>query len=178
MQPTLSRSIGKAMRTEVSEADGRGNFLSGRSLFRNTVFNLSGELATLGIGVICVPYVVSKLGTDAFGILSIAWLLLGYMSIFELGLSRATTKFVAELVSTGAREQLPSLVWTSIAVQFGFGLLTAVLFASNANLLAIKIFKIQQPLLADATRGFLFLAIALPFALVTNCLRGVLEAVQ
>src|SRR5438445_8095091 len=95
--------------------DRGAGFLTGRLFARNAGFNLAGELVSFCVGIICIPFVVRKLGTDSFGILSIAWALLGYISLFDLGLSRATTKFVAEAVSTGEHEKIPSLVWTSMS---------------------------------------------------------------
>src|SRR2546427_3557255 len=151
-------------------------FLTGRLFVRNAAFNLAGELTAFCIGIICIPYVVRRLGTDAFGILSIAWVLLGYMSLFDLGLSRATTKFVAEALSSGDHHKVPSLVWTSISFQLVFGLLGGSLLAGNSHLLAERILRIPLPLIPEAERGFLFLAIAVPIVLVTNSLRGVLEA--
>jgi O-antigen/teichoic acid export membrane protein len=154
------------------------DFLTGRLFARNAAFNLVGELAAFCIGVICIPYVVRKLGTDAFGILSIAWMLLGYMSLFDLGLSRATTKFVAEAMSKGGHQEISSLVWTSVSFQLLLGVLGGSLLAGGAHLLAEKILKIPLPLVAEAKNSFLLLAIAVPIVLVTNCLRGVLEATQ
>jgi O-antigen/teichoic acid export membrane protein len=154
------------------------NFLTGRLFARNTAFNIIGELAALAIGVVCIPYVIRTLGTDAFGILAIAWMLLGYMSLFDLGLTRATTKFVAEAVGSGDHHEIPSLIWTSVIFQLLFGLLGAALFLWKTTFLATRVFKIPPALIGEAERGFQFLAIAVPIVLVTNCLRGVLEARQ
>ncbi len=152
--------------------------LTGRLFARNTAFNLGGEVAAFCIGLICIPYVIKTLGTDVFGILSIAWMLLGYMSLFDLGLTRATTKFVAEAVGNGDHQQLPTLIWTSVLFQLMFGLFGAALFLLSSHVLVTRIFKIPVPLMAQAEKSFQFLAIAAPIILVTNCLRGVLEARQ
>jgi O-antigen/teichoic acid export membrane protein len=152
--------------------------LTGRLFARNTAFNLGGEVAAFCIGLICIPYVIKTLGTDVFGILSIAWMLLGYMSLFDLGLTRATTKFVAEAVGNGDHQQLPTLIWTSVLFQLMFGLFGAALFLLSTHMLVTRIFKIPVPLMAQAEKSFQFLAIAVPIILVTNCLRGVLEARQ
>src|ERR1700731_397620 len=152
--------------------------LTGRLLARNTAFNLSGEIAAFCIGLICIPYVIKTLGTDVFGILSIVWMLLGYMSLFDLGLTRATTKFVAEALGNGNHQQVPALIWTSISFQLLFGLLGTGLLLMSTHVLAARIFKIPLPLMAQAEKSFQLLAFAVPMILVTNCLRGVLEARQ
>jgi O-antigen/teichoic acid export membrane protein len=153
-------------------------FLTGRLFARNTAFNLGGEIFAFCIGLICIPYVIRTLGTEVFGILSIAWMLLGYMSAFDLGLTRATTKFVAEAVGNGDHEQVPSLIWTSVIFQLFFGLIGTLLFLFSSHFLVTRVFKIPLPLMTDAEKAFQLLAIAVPIILVTNCLRGALEARQ
>src|SRR6516225_5456222 len=157
---------------------GGTEFLTGHLFARNAAFNIVGEVITFCIAVISVPLIVRKLGTDAFGILSLAWVVLGYMSLFDLGLSRATTKFVAECISTSEHQKIPSLIWTSVSLQFLLGVVSGALLAANSRLLAERIFKIPAPLAGEARTAFLFLAIAVPMVLVTNSLRGSLEAVQ
>ena len=163
--------------TEHSSHKG-ADFLTGRLLARNAGFNLVGELVSFCVGVICVPFVVRRLGTDSFGVLSIAWALLSYMSLFDLGLSRATTKFVAEAVSTGEHQRIPSLVWTSISLQIALGIFGGVLLAGSSHLLAERILKIPPELIRESETAFLFLGLAVPIVLISNSLRGVLEALQ
>ena len=81
--------------------------ISGGSLARNTGLNIIGQVVPLLVGLGAIPYVVRGLGTERFGILSIAWVLLGYFSLFDLGLGRATTKFVAECLGRGELHHLP-----------------------------------------------------------------------
>lgn len=51
--------------------------VSGRLLGRNTALNLVGQVVPLLVGLTTIPYVVRGLGTERFGILSIAWPLAG-----------------------------------------------------------------------------------------------------
>jgi len=166
------------IRTDKYSSEKRTDFLTGRLFARNAGFNLAGELVSACVGVICIPFVVRRLGTDSFGLLSIAWMLLSYMSLFDLGLSRATTLFVAEAVSTGDHEKIPSLVWTSISLQLVLGMFGGLVLAGSSHLLAERILKIPPGLTREAEAVFLFLALAVPIVLITNCLRGLLEAQQ
>jgi O-antigen/teichoic acid export membrane protein len=70
---------------------------------RNTLLNLLGQGLPLVVGVVTIPFIVRGLEPQRFGILALAWAITGYLSILDLGLSRATTKFAAEsLGATGA----------------------------------------------------------------------------
>jgi O-antigen/teichoic acid export membrane protein len=162
-----------------TRAGGSGTgFLSASSIATNLAFNLGGEGVVVVLGIVCVPYVVARLGADSFGVLSLSWVLLSYMTLFDLGLSRATTKFAAEAIGTGDHRQLPSLLGTSLSLQFALGFIGGSLLFCFSSLLAGKLLKMPGPLVVDAATGFKILAFAVPVVLMTNCLRGMLEALQ
>ena len=70
---------------------------------RNSLLNLMGQVVPLFVGVATVPLIVRGLGPERFGLLSIAWVVLSYSAVFDLGLGRASTKFVAEALARGER---------------------------------------------------------------------------
>ncbi len=149
-----------------------------RVLARSASLNLLGEGLPLVAGLISMPYVVRGLGPEAFGLLSIAWVLLGYFSLFDLGLGRATVKYVAEHLGRAELHLLDGLINTSLALQLILGSLGGMILAALAPVLVHRLFKISPQLFSDATVTLLVLAAGLPFVLMMNCLRGVLEAAQ
>lgn len=150
----------------------------GGLLARNTALNLLGQALPFAVGFVTIPYVIRGLGTDRFGVLAVAWLLLGYFSLFDLGLGRATTKFVAECLGRKELERIPQLVWTSLGSQVAFGLLGSLIVGALTPLLVTRILRIPPVLLGETQNTFFLLAAGLPLVLATNALRGVLEAVQ
>src|SRR4029077_13405917 len=66
----------------------------------------------------------------------------------------------------------------SVTFQLIFGIIVAFFCGQCAHVLAAKFLKVPPQLVNEATRGFVYLTIATPFVLVTNCLRGMLEALQ
>lgn len=147
-------------------------------LARNSVLNLAGQLLPLAVGVLTMPMIVRGLGPDAFGILSIVWMLLGSFGVFDLGLGRATTKFVAESLAPGKIHRVPSLIYTSVGLQTGLGALGGLAFAACAPLLADRFFTMPPAWVPEARRSLLFLAGGVPVMLFANSVRGVLEAAQ
>ena len=147
-------------------------------LARNTVLNILGQVFPLLLGVVATPYTIHHLGPDRFGLLSLAWIVVGYFALFDLGIGPATTKFVAELLGKGQAQDLPPLVWTALATQSGFGLVAGILLAAASPLLVHRLLKIPPGLQADARWVFLTLAVSLPIGFATSSLRGVLAASQ
>src|SRR5579883_2040280 len=91
--------------------------ITGRLITKNWMVNLFGQGFPLVLGLFAVPYLIRYLGVERFGILSIAWAMLGYVGQFDLGLGRATTKYVAECLGRGDGASLSGIFWTSLGLQ-------------------------------------------------------------
>lgn len=152
--------------------------ISGSLLARNTLLNFIGQAVPLLVGVVTIPFIVRGLGTERFGLLSLTWVILGYFSIFDLGLGRATTKFVAEALGKGESGRVPRLVWTAVTAQAILGFLGAVILLAVTPLLVERILNIPSNLLGEAKAMFHLLAFAVPVVLISGSFRGVLEAAQ
>lgn len=148
----------------------------GRLLARNTILNALGFGLPLLIAVIAIPRITDGLGPEGFGLLGIVWLFLGYFS--ELGLGRATTKFVAEALGQGDGDRVIELAWTTIIVQALAGLLLAALLAALAPTLAGQVLRVPPELVPEARTALLLVAGVVPAVLVSSSVRGILEAAQ
>lgn len=145
---------------------------------RNTAINFLGQLLPLVVGVVTIPLIVQGLGPERFGILSVAWVVLGYFSLFDLGLGRATTKFVAEYLGRGDVDRLSGLIWTSMTFHLLLGAVGGALLAAFVPLLVGRVLNIPAALAAEAKGTFFILAASVPIVLGTMTLRGALEAGQ
>jgi len=150
----------------------------GTFLARNTAFNVLGQLIPILVAVVTIPYVVHRLGTDRFGVLAIAWLLLGYLSLLDFGLGRATTKFIAEALARKEIDKVSELVWTSVGVQIVLGCTGALLLVPFVPLLVMKVLRVPEGLAGETRTILLMLLVSLPFVLAGNGLRAVLEALE
>ncbi|HXB22842.1 MAG TPA: flippase [Candidatus Solibacter sp.] len=152
--------------------------ITGKLITRNWIVNLIGQGCPLLVGLLTIPWLVRYLGVERFGILSITWALLGYVGQFDLGLGRATTKYVAECLGRGDTHRLPGLFWTSLMSQVAFGLIAAVLLAAVTPVLVSRMLKISPAQIAETKSVLFILAGSLPLIIASNSLRGVLEAGQ
>lgn len=155
-----------------------GDLHSSHRIGRNAASNLLAQTAPLAVGVVTLPIIVRGLGPDGYGAFSLAWALLGYFSVMDLGLGRATTKFVAEYVARREVPQLRNVVTSAVMVQLGLGLVGAGLWALLVPLLVGRVFHVPAALVRPATLAYYLLAPALPVILVSASYAGVLEALQ
>jgi O-antigen/teichoic acid export membrane protein len=152
--------------------------INGNLLSRNTMINLVGLGLPLIVAVITMPFVIRGLGTERFGILAFAWAIIGYFSMFDLGLGRASTKYVAEALGGGRQESVPSIVKTAVTTQAVLGFLGGLFLAVITPLLVERFLNIRQDLVAEARLSFYLLSLSIPAVLVSGSFRGVLEAAQ
>ncbi len=151
--------------------------ISGGLLAKNALLNFIGQVIPLLVGVITIPFIVRGLGTERFGLLSLAWVILSYFAIFDIGLGRATTKFVAEALGKG-KEDVTEIVWTAVTIQVIMGIIGGVVLAGITPFLVEQILKIPPYLIEEARATFYLLAIAVPVVLISSSFRGILEAAQ
>lgn len=144
------------------------------TLRNNTIWNLIGSGAPLLVGAFSIPFLIEKLGIEAFGILSLVWVLIGYFSIFDFGLGRALTLHVA-LARQESCDSISGIVKAgllTVAVAGVFGLFLLLSFADN---LGYKWMKVSIGLQETTVLSLKIAAMGIPMATITTGLRGVLE---
>jgi O-antigen/teichoic acid export membrane protein len=145
---------------------------------RNAVLNAAGQGLQLVAAVAVVPFLVRGLGPEAFGAFQIIWVLFGYLALMDIGLGRATTRFVADALGRDASPEIPEILWTAAAVQVLMGLLGAALLVAASGPLAREVLEVPPHLEAEVIAGLRWVAVALPAVLLSASLSGLLEAHQ
>jgi O-antigen/teichoic acid export membrane protein len=153
-------------------------FYGKKVLARNVLLNLLGLSLPLIIGFFSMPLILAGLGKERFGLLSLTWMILGYVSVFDLGLGRATTRYIAFALSQGEKDQIPSIFWTTVIAQFLLGLIGSLLIFSLTPIIVDKALKIPLWLSAEARTAFFLLSLVVPPVLVFGSLSGLLEVWQ
>ena len=148
------------------------------SLRRNTAWNLVGLGLPLLLGVLSIPYILRYAGVERVGILTLVWALIGYFSLFDLGLGRALTQQVSAIRLTAKKDQIPVIVKTGLLFTLGAGLVGGVVMAALSNALGYHWLGVSADLRQSAAQAFLIASIGIPLATLTTGLRGVLEGYE
>jgi O-antigen/teichoic acid export membrane protein len=130
------------------------------------------------VGLVSIPLLIGALGAARFGVLALAWIVLNYFGVFDLGIGRATTKFVAEALGGGTPDAIPSITWTAVLAQFGLGVTGGLALAIATPFLVGRLLNIPADLTSETQTAFYELAFAVPLVLISGSFRGVLEAAQ
>ncbi|HEV8353892.1 MAG TPA: flippase [bacterium] len=149
-----------------------------RVVLKNAGYNIAGELVTVLLGIVTVPLVVRTIGVDRYGVLSIAQLFVGYFGLIELGLGQAVTRFVAETVARGSVRLIRPVVWTAAAAAAGLGVLGALGLDLITPVIVTRLLHLPPGLIGETAQLFYAASVLIALVVVTNTLRGVLEAYQ
>ncbi len=65
-----------------------------RRLTLNVSWNLVGTVLPMLVAVVAIPPLIRELGAAKFGVLTLAWMVVGYFSLFDLGLGLADQRLL------------------------------------------------------------------------------------
>ncbi|MFZ1518090.1 MAG: flippase [Ignavibacteriaceae bacterium] len=163
----------------MKEKTNKNNLLHTGAITKHTVYNLIGNILPIFFAIFLIPELIKNLGTERFGILGLAWMIIGYFSFFDFGIGRALTKVIAEKIGTEKVNEIPGIFWSSLFFLFIISFLMIVILIS---ILLLSDFtyslKISKSLEAESTKIFLLLIFSIPIVITMAGVRGVLEAYQ
>ncbi len=147
-------------------------------LLRNTLINLLGMILPVLVGIIAIPFALKGLSNEGFGILSIVWVIVGYFSILDFGISRGTTKLVAECLGEKRQADLNSIFWTASFLNLIFGIAGTIIFFLITPYLVENVLNVSPNFIQQTKLSFYLSALSFPVILFSANARGVLSAAQ
>jgi O-antigen/teichoic acid export membrane protein len=139
-------------------------------------WNLTGMSVPLLVAAITVPALFETLGKEKFGLLALAWGLIGYAGALDLGLGRALTQMVASLRGESKLIGIPDTLLTASRITLVAGLIASVLIALFALLGGSGMIQTQSTSESEIQLSILLLAIALPAQAMSATYKGLNEA--
>lgn len=146
------------------------------SLRRHTLWNLAGNALPLLAGVFFIPYCLNQLGYEAFGVLTLIWSLIGYFSLFDLGVGRALTYEISHLIKSDRAQDIPNTLYAGLGLTAVTGAIGGLVIYCLADPLASSWLKVAPEWQADTRLAFEIAGLGIIFTTLTSGLRGVQEA--
>ena len=148
------------------------------SLKHNTLWNLAGSILPLVAGAALIPYTLKHMGNESFGILTLIWGLIGYFTLFDLGVGRALTVQLSQLKANGKILEIGPTLRAGMALTLGAGVVGAAAIWALTPSLAQHWLKISPGLQQDAMLAFLIAAAGIVPTTLASGLRGALEGLD
>jgi len=147
-------------------------------LIRNTVWNFASQGWFLILVFLTTPYIVHKLGTSAYGVLSMVTVVIGYFGFLDLGLGQAVIKYVSEYYAKRDYDTIRKIISTALAVYFLMGSIGAAIIVSLTTVLVTRVLKIPSNLISVSSSVFYISAIGFLINMPLNVFGSIPKALQ
>jgi len=144
---------------------------------KNIIFNISGIILPMLVGLLVVPGLIQKLGTDRFGVLSISWVLVGYLGLLDLGLGRGLTQSLSKQAAANiAPDTRASFARHVRRWMLSLGVTWALLMLAFTPWITHTGLQVPDSLLSEVTAGWFCIGLSVPLFMWAASSIGVLEA--
>lgn len=154
------------------------HFTDSRILSKNVIFNMFGQIIPTILALIAIPILIKGLGTERFGILSLAWAVIGYFGLFDLGLSRALTQILADKLGKRQDSDIPAIFWTTMTIMLFLSIIAIIILFIVTPWLVQSMLKIPKSLMKETIYTLYIISFSIPIIIITAGLIGLLSAYQ
>lgn len=144
---------------------------------KNVSSNWFGAAVTVTVGFFLSPFILHRLGDDAFGLWILVFSLTGYYGIFDFGIRSSIVKYVAEFEALGDRDRLTRVVNVSTFAYSSVALVLLVLTGLCA-LYVDRIFHLSPPFVHTVRLLVLMAGSAVALGFPLSVFAGILEGRQ
>ncbi len=162
---------------QISKPNEGSKYTKKSLLLKNSVWSLLAQGLPLIIALFTVPTMIKGYGVERFGILSIMWIIIGYSSVFDLGLGRALTQLVSKKLGNNDTEDLSQVIWTALAIISIPGIAMGLLLFALTPII-VSFLKVPEIYKSETLNSMYLLAISLPFLIWIISMKGILESYQ
>lgn len=147
-------------------------------LVRNVFYNFISQFWFLILAFITIPYIVHKLGTDAYGVLSLVGVVLGYFAFLNLGLGPAVIKYISEYRVQKDYQAIRKIVGSALTFYLLMGFVGAFLIASLTGILVNRLLHIPPHLIKVSSFAFYIAALGFLVNMPLNVFGVIPKALQ
>ena len=129
------------------------------------------------VGFFLSPFILHKLGDEAFSVWILIFAVTGYFGLLDFGIRSALVKYTARFIAINDTEQLSRYLSTSLA--FYSGIAVVIVFATAAGSFYLpSLFKLPGAMIGAARVLFLFSGIGIALTFPLGVFAGALEGLQ
>ena len=145
-----------------------------KNILANTGWNFLGLVLPMLAAVLAIPVLIANIGTVRFGVLSLVWVVVGYFSLFDLGLGRAVTKLLSELEIQHSLARVQSLCVTSLCIAGVAGIAGCMLVLLVYETGGFAHY-LQSEMQQEIQSSIYWVGFCIPVTVCTAVLKGILE---
>src|SRR5512143_564796 len=144
----------------------------------NALAGVIGYAWPVALALVTTPYIVSRLGNDAYGILALVTSVLGFFAFLDLGMTNASVKYISEAYAKNDIKEISNIIGSSLAVFLTIGALGGALIAVMTSTLVRKLLKIPADYVSDSTFAFYVASCGFVLNMVVGVFASIPKALQ
>jgi O-antigen/teichoic acid export membrane protein len=144
----------------------------------NALAGVIGYAWPVALALVTTPYIVSKLGNDAYGILALVTSVLGFFAFLDLGITNASVRYISEAYAKNDIQEISKIIGSSLAVFLTIGAAGGILIAIMTSTLVQKLLKIPAEYVSDSTFAFYVASCGFILNMVVGVFASIPKAVQ
>jgi O-antigen/teichoic acid export membrane protein len=150
--------------------------MSLKKILVNSGWSLGSFVLPAVAALFAFPWLAQHLGLERLGLLSLAWIIVGYFSVFDLGIGRSLTVMVAE--ARGSKQDVPKgLIASGVTATIGLGLVASALLGV-VGWLFIDRGQYSASIRPEVATSVVYIMLCAPFVVVGAGLRGLIEGFE
>jgi O-antigen/teichoic acid export membrane protein len=159
----------------MGEPETRGGG-GGRSMVAGVAWNAAGRGLPLLLALFLTPVLIGQLGTERWGLFTLALAMVGVFGVFDLGVGQALTRALAERIGAGRGDEGAELAGAALVFLLGVSSAAAAALWWCVPALVDSVLLVPPALREQAVGGLRVLAAAAPLVVANAALWGVLAA--
>lgn len=145
---------------------------------KNVTWNLLGSGLPLLAAALFIPYTLRLLTTEGFGLLTLIWVLIGYFSLFDLGIGRALTYQLSTLRDKRLNSEITGTLRAGLLLTFLTGVIGGTIIYLASSEIVDHWLNINVAWRNDALLALKISALGIVFTTITSGLRGAQEGLD
>lgn len=145
------------------------------SLIKHSGWNIFGAIIPSIIAIPTMGIMARKMGIESFGLFTLLFALVGYASIFDVGISRAVTRMIA--IERGNKHKIISIMGTSSWAILSFSLCGMIILFLLSEHITVWL-QVSDKNYQDTLLSLRIMAFSIPLFLLTQVWLGYLEGLE
>jgi O-antigen/teichoic acid export membrane protein len=145
---------------------------------KNSIYSVLEFGWPILLAILVTPFIVKKLGVDAYGVWALVSVVLGFFALLDLGIGTAAIKYIAQGYGEKDFEGINKIINSTLFVFFIIGSAGAVIIFVLTIPLVTKILNIPKNLVNVAEFAFYLASLGFLFNMINGVFACVPKAVQ
>lgn len=142
----------------------------------DTSWQLASQIAPAIAALLAIPYLLRSLGAQLYGVVALLSASILFFTTLDLGLGRATTRFVARCIQAKRPEEITYYFWGAICVLGPLGIIISTLCCFAVPHITIHLIRTPNTEQVAVSTSLYIVSAIVPVIILTATVRGYLEA--